>query len=70
MSSTRRGAWQEKEGESKDKINDKKLRALQPVGSSVARYLACDQNGEEDDQDQASGEGQIHRGGTDEEARE
>jgi hypothetical protein len=65
----RQGAWQEKESESEDKINYEKLHALQPVGPPVGRYLARDQNREEDDQDEASGEGQIHRGRTDEEAR-
>ena len=65
----RQGARQEKESESEDKINYEKLHALQPVGPPVGRYLARDQNREEDDQDEASGEGQIHRGRTDEEAR-
>src|SRR6516225_5185938 len=50
--------------------NDEKLHAFQPVGASVARYLARDQNGQKDDQNEAGGESQIHRGRTDKVARE
>jgi len=66
----RRRVRQEKESESEDKINDEKLHAFQPVGASVARYLARDQNGQKDDQNEAGGESQIHRGRTDKVARE
>src|SRR6516164_6234048 len=69
-SSTRRRARKEEEGEREDEINDEKLHALQPVGPSVARYLAGDQNGEKDDQNKAGRKRQIHRGGTDKKARE
>ena len=52
----RRRVRQEKESESEDKINDEKLHAFQPVGASVARYLARDQNDQKDDQNEAGGE--------------
>src|SRR6516165_4844610 len=68
--SMRRHVRQEKKRESEDEINDEKLHAFQPVGASVARYLARDQNGQKDDQHEAGGKSQIHRRGTDKVARE
>ena len=68
--SARLSAGQEEEGKREDQVHGKELRALEPVRTSVACNLAHYQHRQEDGENQARGESQIHWTGTERETRQ
>src|SRR6516162_4666445 len=60
----------EKISEAEDHINCEQLRALEPVGSSVAGDLAADKYREKHHQDEARRKSEIERNGTNEQTCE
>ena len=65
-----RGNRYEKISQAEDEVNREQLRALEPVGSSVAGDLAADKYREKHHEDEACRKGEIERNGTNEQTCE
>ena len=54
-------AWQKEKREAEDHVHGKELQTLEPIGSSVASHLSCDDRRQKNHQHKSGREGQVHR---------